>query len=40
LRGTTVGLIPAPVFQIACFEEVADETEKPFVFDGFSQDGE
>ncbi len=40
LRSATVGLIPTPVFEVSCFEEVADEAEKPFIFDGFSQDGE
>ena len=36
LWGATVGLIPSPIFQISCLEEVADEAEKLFVFNGFS----
>ncbi len=40
LGSATVGLIPSPIFEVSCFEQAANEAEKPFIFDGFSQDGE
>jgi hypothetical protein len=32
--GTAVRLVPAPLFEIASFEESTNETDKPFILDG------
>jgi site-specific DNA recombinase len=37
LRGTAVGRMVAPVFQVACLKQVSDETQKAVVMDLFRQ---